>query len=158
MEQCTRAIDCGMIESTVASDSAKIIDIRDPSLTTCSPGDEVEKRTYQAPPHRFGTALSVGENYWSPTHVDPDFYFTCVIFIGPEHQAPQYHDEVLHYFCFPEYKIKVPMRSGEALIFNPSVAHTCSNPRFHNSFVASNFCPVKTVQEQASQTLNKLEM
>ena len=155
MEKCTRAVDGGMIESTVAAEAVKLIDLPAPSSEPEGSDENLSKRTYQAPPYQFGTALSVGENYWSPTHIDPDFYFTCVIFIAPESQAKQRYNDVLHYFCFPDYKIKVPMRSGETLIFNPSVAHACSNPRFRNSFAASNFCPIKTVREQTSQTFNK---
>ena len=159
MEQCTRFIDNGTIEAHVISDVVKIIDLPTPKLKTrVSSPPTVPPKTYQNPPtptnNQYATALSVGMTYWSPTHTDADFYFTAVIFIGPSHQAQERWNDVLQYFCFPEYNLKVPMRSGEVLIFNPSVAHACSNPRFQDSFACSNFCALKTVREQASQHFN----
>ena len=147
LEWCTRAIDGGFIESTVAAEAVEVLDLPTPSLKS----RRSSEKTDRVPPHRYGTAMSVGENYWSPFHVDPDFYFTAVVFIGPTSLPKDRFNEIIGYFCFPEYKIKVPMRSGEVLVFNPSVSHACSNPKFRKSFVSSNFCPVKTVRVQASQ-------
>ena len=39
----------------------------------------------------------------------------------------QMDDLILVYFCFPEYGVKVGLRQGDVLLFNPRVMHCVSS-------------------------------
>ena len=90
----------------------------------------------------FATALAVGEHYWSKAHIDRDFYLSVLSTL-----SASTHDigKVLHYFIFPEYKIMIPIKSGEILLFNPNVTHSCSNPSLPNSIILSSYVSRQTV-------------
>ena len=158
LERCCRAIDSGMAERKVASQAVKAINLPH----AASDPKPVFKQTTKEPkaaPDLFATALAMGTNYWSPSHIDEDLYLTALCFLFPsENFEEENFDLVLQNFCFPEYKIRVPMRAGEVIIFNPYVQHCCSNPRFEGSFTASNFLPLRTVREAASQHVKDAEM
>ena len=38
-------------------------------------------------------------------------------------------DEVIYYYIFPAYQIRIPLRTGDLLLFNPSIYHSFSNPK-----------------------------
>lgn len=97
----------------------------------------------------ISTAFSIGRNYWSKSHIDHDYYFTTLSCLSSESSQ---HKEILYYFIFPEYKVVIPMRSGEVLIFNPLITHSCSNPRFRDAFIFSAYVSTKTVLTKASET------
>ena len=90
----------------------------------------------------FVTALAVGEHYWSIAHTDRDFYFSVLSAL-----SASTHDigTVLHYFIFPEYKIMIPIKSGDILLFNPTGLHSCSNPSLRNSILLSSYVSRQTV-------------
>ncbi len=98
------------------------------------------------------TAFSIGSNYWSKAHRDCDFYFTTLSVLSP---TDEQHDAIVYYFAFPEYKIAIPMRSGEIILFNPEKTHSCTNPRFEGSYIFSAYVASKTVPTQATATFNK---
>ena len=54
------------------------------------------------------------------------------------------HDKVLYYFVFPEYKVKIPLCSGDVLVFNPRVFHACTNPRIKGAMIFSAYVSAKT--------------
>ena len=84
------------------------------------------------------TGLSIGYNYWSQSHKDYDFYFTRLTVLAPENNPhTQFDQEVIYYFVFPTYEICVPMKTGDVLLFNLIVLHSCSNPRFCGSYIMS---------------------
>ena len=90
----------------------------------------------------MATALAVGENYWSRSHTDQDFYFTSLSVLSKHHCD---NNKILYYFIFPMYKIMVPMASGDVLLFNPSITHSCSNPSLPDSYIFSSYVSKKTV-------------
>lgn len=101
------------------------------------------------------TALSIGCNYWSQSHVDNDFYFTRLTVLAPEDKPhTKYSKEILYFFVFPTYEICVPLRSGDVLLFNPLVLHSCSNPRFKDSYIMSAYVSAKTILCQNSEKMN----
>ena len=100
------------------------------------------------------TQFSVGRNYWSKSHVDDDYYYTVLSCLSAKEED---HCKVLYYFCFPEYKIAVPMLSGDVLLFNPLMLHSCSNPAFENSYIFSAYVSKKTVMTQGMKKLSVLQ-
>eukprot|EP00536_Pseudo-nitzschia_multiseries_P011441 jgi/Psemu1/28894/gm1.28894_g len=87
-------------------------------------------------------AFSIGRNYHYRCHVDDDMYYTRLAVIAPSGVPP---DEVIYYFVFPTYHIKVPLRSGDTLLFNPLVFHSCSNPQYEGCYIMSAYVSRKTV-------------
>ena len=94
----------------------------------------------------FATALSVGKGYHSICHVDNDFYYTVLTVAAP---SKEFDEEIIYYFCFPEYSVKVPLKSGDILVFNPQILHSCSNPKMKGSFIMSAYVSAKTVLSAA---------
>ena len=101
-----------------------------------------ERKRAFIPDQGFGTALAVGEHYWSMCHIDRDFYLSVTSCI-----SESTHDtgKVLHYFIFPEYEIMIPLKTGDILLFNPNVYHSCSNPSISNSIILSSYVSRQTV-------------
>ena len=104
--------------------------------------DQLELPTVSNEDAAMATQFSIGENYWSQVHIDDDYYFTTLSVLSTDQQ---HHGEVIYYFCFPEYGIKIPLKSGEILIFNPLIYHSCSNPKYENSYIFSAYVAKKTV-------------
>ena len=91
-------------------------------------------------------------------HVDNDFYFTRLTVLAPEDKPHmQYSKEVLYFFVFPTYEICVPLRSGDVLLFNPLVLHSCSNPRYKDSYIMSAYVSAKTILCQNSEKMRAEE-
>ena len=142
LERSCRSVCSGLVESFVAEEVSRAVKL---------PRRRIKgiKKLIQT----LGTALAMGMNYWSPSHTDKDLYLTALTFLFPEGFLEENFNEVLQNFCFPDFKVRVPMRAGEVLIFNPLIAHCCSNPRFENSFTVSSFMSLLTVKEAASEIL-----
>ena len=153
LERACLAISNGMVEKAVMQDVKELIEL---PAAAAPPAITCRKRIQDYTEDLFGTALALGQDYWSPVHTDKDMHFTAVTFIGPPGMDKKDFDKEIHNFCFPEFKIRVPMRAGEILIFNPVFQHCCSNPRFQQSFSASNYTSLATVRERASQHLQNL--
>ena len=90
----------------------------------------------------MATALAVGENYWSKSHTDYDFYYTALSVLSKNIED---NDKILYYFIFPKFKLMVPMTSGDVLLFNPSITHSCSNLSLTDSYIFSSYVSKKTV-------------
>ena len=90
----------------------------------------------------LATAMAVGENYWSFSHTDTDFYFSALSVLS---HLWKDNGKVIYFFVFPAYKIMIPMRSGDVLLFNPTITHSCSNPRLPDSYIFSSYVSTQTV-------------
>eukprot|EP00536_Pseudo-nitzschia_multiseries_P009556 jgi/Psemu1/306631/fgenesh1_kg.270_\ len=104
--------------------------------------NEVVNRTTLNAIGNHVTAFSIGKDYHSKSHTDVDMFYTRLTVIAPKHVSD---DEVIYYFVFPTYGVKVPLRSGDTLLFNPLVLHSCSNPKFEGSYIMSAYVSRKTV-------------
>ena len=100
------------------------------------------KQIQKAKPTSLATALAVGGIYWSKAHKDKDFYLSVLSCL-----TASSHDngKVIHYFIFPDYHFMIPIKTGEILLFNPSITHSCSNPSLSNSFIFSSYVSKTTV-------------
>jgi len=91
------------------------------------------------------TQLSVGLDYWSQVHIDDDYFYCTLSCLSRDESE---HDNVLYYFVFPEYKIAVPLKSGDVIVFNPRVLHCCTNPSLPGASIFSSYVSAKTVNTQ----------
>eukprot|EP00536_Pseudo-nitzschia_multiseries_P019599 jgi/Psemu1/61749/gm1.61749_g len=87
-------------------------------------------------------AFSIGKDYHSKSHIDANMFYTRLTVIAPKHVSD---DEVIYYFVFPSYQVKVPLRSGDTLLFNPSVYHSCLNPKYEGCYIMSACVSQRTV-------------
>mmetsp|Transcript_603 Transcript_603/g.1106 ORF Transcript_603/g.1106 Transcript_603/m.1106 type:complete len:105 (+) Transcript_603:1167-1481(+) len=74
-------------------------------------------------------AFSIGRDYHSKCHINIDMFYTLTTEVGPDTVDV---NEIVYYFLFPTYGdngTKVPLQSGDTLLFNPSIPHSCSNPK-----------------------------
>ena len=99
----------------------------------------------------IATQFSIGLNYWSPVHTDDDFFYTILSCLC---SSDADDNEILYYFYFPDYGIKIPLRSGDIIVFNPLIRHCCSNPRQRDAYIFSAYVSEKTVNYQAKDVLN----
>lgn len=95
----------------------------------------------------IATQFSIGVNYWSGAHVDTHYFFNFLSCLAEDGKDP---DDIMYYFCFPEYKIAIPLRSGDVIVFNPLKYHCCSNCRYEKSLIFSAYVSRKTVQDRKS--------
>ena len=97
----------------------------------------------------LATAFAMGMTYQSKCHTDKDYYYSLLTVTA---QMKKYDTEIIHWFVFPGYKAKrVPLRTGDVLLFNPMIPHCCSNPRFEGSTIMSAYCSQKTVFRSESK-------
>lgn len=94
----------------------------------------------------LATAFSVGRDYHSRCHVNNDYYYTVLTVAAP---SKDFDDTVIYYFCFPQYSVKVPLRSGDILVFNPQILHSCSNPKLQGCLIMSAYVSAKTIHSSA---------
>ena len=86
--------------------------------------------------------FALGENYWSQVHFDNDA-FLCLLSVLPGKSRDD--TRIMYYFCFPQYKVAVPLRAGDILIFNPLRLHSCTNCSVTDGFICSAYVSNKTV-------------
>ena len=91
---------------------------------------------------KHAPTFSVDKNYHSRCHIDHDMYFTMATVIS---HSEDHDDEIIYYFIFPTFAIKIPLQSGDSLLFNPSLPHSCSNPKYSNTYIMSAYVSKKTV-------------
>ena len=96
---------------------------------------------------KLAAALNIGENYMSKCHVDNDFYYTTLSCLSPPSKNK---NEIIYYYVCPEYKIAVPMRTGDVLLFNPHQTHSVCNPRYCDTLIFSAYVSKKTTLTQTS--------
>jgi hypothetical protein len=88
------------------------------------------------------TQLSIGVNYWSISHRDADIFFPFLSCLSGDHEL---HGETVYYFCFPEHKIAIPLKSRDVIVFNSFASHCYSDCQNVNSFIWSAYVSEKTV-------------
>ena len=93
-----------------------------------------------------GTQFAIGKLYWSMYHNDKDFSMSILGVMCNECRDK----DIVYYFLFPDYKLKVPMRNRDILVFNPNIYHCCSNPIYKNLYIFSQYTSSKTILTQAS--------
>ena len=78
------------------------------------------------------TSIAFGKDVYLSCHRDEDSMaclMTCQTRVDPN--CPySLDDPIVQYFCFPEYGVKVAMRPGDKLVFNPQVLHCLASPPF----------------------------
>ncbi len=74
--------------------------------------------------------MAFGKNNHLRCHVDDDFCHSImtVHVIGKKYE---HDDAIIVHFCFPRLGLVVPLRPGDALIFNPREEHALSS-RYEN--------------------------
>ena len=133
MEQSSNRITKGLSESIVYQEIKKHVQIP----------------TFSNKGH--STAFCIGTDYWSKCHTDNDYFLTSLSVLSDRSDD---HDDILYYFVFPQYNAAIPIRSGEIVIFNPHIPHSCSNPRHDMASIFSAYVSAKTVLTQACITLH----
>jgi hypothetical protein len=98
------------------------------------------------------TQFSIGYNYWSPMHVDHDYFYTTITCCCRDVICKK---TVIYNFCFPEYGITIPMFNGSVFVFDPSIMHCCSNPLIPNAYIMSCYVSQKTVNSQIAHASNQ---
>lgn len=74
------------------------------------------------------SALAVSRNYYSPAHVDTDFFFSALqVIVDTDEVSYNESSPIVHHFCFPTCGFAVAVRNGDVLLFNPSVFHCLSH-------------------------------
>ena len=114
-----------------------------PNDTFCSSRikQTVQRRTLNAI-NDHAIEFLIERDYHSDSYVDLDMYYTLTTVIAPEGISPE---DVIYNFVFPTYGIKIPLRSADPLMFNPSGVHACSNPKYEGCYIMSAYVSTKTV-------------
>ena len=99
----------------------------------------------------IATQFAIGENYWSQVHFDNDA-FLCLLSVLPGKSRDD--TRIMYYFCFPQYKVAVPLRAGDILLFNPLRLHSCTNCSVADGFIFSAYVSNKTVMTAGIGHLN----
>jgi hypothetical protein len=73
------------------------------------------------------SSLAFCKNAHANVHVDSDMCQGLVVLHQPGVQY-LYRQHILAYFCFPCHGVAVPLRPGDAIIFNPCEPHCLSSP------------------------------
>ena len=96
------------------------------------------------------TQLALARCYSSQLHTDPDFFLTHLSCYDKEAKE----DVVLYHFCFPTYGIAVPMKSGDIILFNPTMPHCATNPRTVTALIYSMYVSNKTCNTVVANTMD----
>ena len=88
-----------------------------------------------------GVQFCIGLEYWSTCHYNKDLPYS-ILSVMCDGCDPQ---DIIYYFSFPDYRLKVPLRQGDILVFNPLVFHCCSNPLKSNAYIFSQYSSQKTL-------------
>ena len=86
------------------------------------------------------TQFSPAVGYWSPMHYDL-YKYVCVLSVLSKKRDDR---AVMYYFCFPEYNIVIPLRSGDVLVFKP-LWHSCTKCCFADGYIFSAYVSNNTV-------------
>ena len=98
------------------------------------------------------TAMSIGKIFWSKSYTDHDLHLTNMTVLAPEcndkDEAPESKnkdEEIIYCFFPPTYQVAVCIRSGDVILFNPKIMHSCSNWRYSSSCIISAYVSGKNV-------------
>ena len=147
MERGARALDNSLEESRVMAVFKSATGL--PSCSDKPPNSADRPEEVRL----YSTALSIGLDYWSLSHEDPDFYFTSLTANagGSDLEVP------VQNFLFPRRRARFPLRSGELLLFNPKEQHCSTNPRCPGTFIISNHDALRTARTAAARAARKAE-
>ena len=95
----------------------------------------------------FWAAIAASIGYISKIHKDKDLTWGG---IGCVNLRNLFSADIVTHFCFPDFRIAIPLRSGDLLLFNPSVRHCSLNPRLQHGVVFSLFNNGSTIPKQLS--------
>ena len=98
------------------------------------------------PDRKGGTQFAIGKLYWSMYHNNKDFSMSILGVMCNDYS----NEDIVYYFLFPDYKLKVPMTKRDLLVFNPAIYHCCSNPIYENLYIFSQYTSSKTVLTRVS--------
>ena len=101
----------------------------------------VDRTTLNTIGHQ-ATAFSIGVNYHLQCYLFNDMYYTLATVVAPKEMPA---DEVIYYFLFPDYLIRIPLQTADSFLFNPSLYHSCSNPKYDGCYIMSAYVSHKTV-------------
>lgn len=97
---------------------------------------------------KASTQVHVRRNFFSPVHTCEDVYF-CTVGVRRSPQMPTSEmpeqGTPLHYVCFPRYGIKIPLASGEVLLFNPQTPHCVTQSLHKDTYIYSSSVSEKTI-------------
>ena len=93
-----------------------------------------------------GCQFAMGKSYWSMCHNDKDFTLSILGVLSED----CIDSNIIYYFLFPDYNLKIPMTNRNLLVFNPHIYHCCSNPINNNSYIFSQYTSQKTILTRAS--------
>ena len=81
-----------------------------------------------------------------PVHTDDDAFLSCVgVFDTKKNAKVKKDSEILAYMCFPLRNLRVALRHGDVIFFNPLEAHCISSKAVDRDILcASLYC--KTAQ------------
>ena len=88
--------------------------------------------------------LASSYDFYAASHIDDDI--GIAIHQVNVYMKYQHDDEIVQYFCFPEYGFCIALRPGDWLFFNPAVHHCLSqkSKEYHNEIVHVSTCYVKS--------------
>jgi hypothetical protein len=98
------------------------------------------------------TQMALAKKYWSPLHLDDDFFPTALSCYSPSSVNSGNVNEILYYFVFPTLGVAVPMRSMDMLVFNSRIPHCATNYRKDDAYIFSFFTSAKTTLTQTALT------
>ena len=96
----------------------------------------------------IGTQFSIGKAYHSRCHPDPDYFYTFLSVFWAEAEP----EDIICWFVFPRYKVKVPLRSGDFLVFDPKEQHSCTNMIHEDALIFSQYTSEKTFHAHISSS------
>ena len=98
------------------------------------------------------TVMSIGEDYWFKSHIDRDFHLTTMRVLAPEFnnedkalECKNKDETIIYYFIFPTYRIAVPLRSSDIILFYPMIMNFYLNPTYSGSCIVLAYVSCKTV-------------
>ena len=65
-----------------------------------------------------GCQFVMGKSYWSMCHNDKDFTLSILGVLSKDCS----NSNIVYYFLFPDYHLKVPMKNCDLLVFNPHIS------------------------------------
>jgi hypothetical protein len=96
-------------------------------------------------------ALLIG--YCSRVHTYKDMFLTTLSVY--DENAPL--EEFLYYFCLPTYRVAIPMRSGDIIVFNSLVPHCATNPSRDTALIYSCYVSNKTCNTVVANAMDDIE-
>jgi hypothetical protein len=94
-------------------------------------------------------------NYMVKSHTDKDGLVGVVGVLDPKNPKSRH---IITHVIFPEFKMAIPLRSGDILVFDPRVTHCSCNPRDKKAFIFSVYTAAKTVHAHIAQWMEQTGM